>query len=102
MIEGIQGTPLKTTSVRSEGESIEKSNGLLETNAKNTQDSITISQEGRTYGLDLRTSGNRFLAYRDLSKDFKIEDEIDSLFEGYYTGKTSIEAMEHFAKVVSD
>lgn len=129
MIDGIQGTPLKTTSVRSEGENIEKSNGLLATNAKNTQDSITISKEGKTSGLDfLRTWGDRLEAYRMLSKDFRIYDEIDSVFEGYYTGKTSIEDitqkfnevvqkvrdfeekegiasredMEHFAEVVSD
>lgn len=128
MIEGIQGTPLGTINIRSEGESIGNSNGLLEANAKNTQDSITISNEGKKFGLDLRTEGNRFWAYIDLSKDFRIEDEIDSLFEDYYAGKAPVESitqkfnevvqkvrdfeekegiaskedMEHFAKVVSD
>lgn len=57
MIDGIQSTPLKTIGIGSKKESMEKGDGLLETNAKNTQDSITISKEGRTSGLDWRTWG---------------------------------------------
>lgn len=126
MIEGIQAAVSGSVSILSQEKTNEKADVSVGANTKNAKDSITISAEGKAF--DWRVKGNRFGAYTSLSKDHRIEDEVQSLFEGYYTGKTPIEAitqkfdsvvqtirdyeeqegiasrddMEHFAKLVSD
>lgn len=126
MMEGIQGAVAGTVGILSQEKTEGRASTSVGTDTKNAKDSITISTEGKAF--DWKVKGDRFYAYMNLTKDYRLEDEVKSLFEGYYAGKTPIEVitqefdyvvqtirdyeeqegiaskadMEHFAKLVSD